>query len=97
MPKNHRFLINGVTWLWRYARLRGGADGWAYVKTPKTPNVRQKILVEERLTGRRRLEVEVHEFLHAANPTHDEEHVDRQGKDLSRILWALGYRLKEES
>jgi hypothetical protein len=43
------------------------------------------------------LEVEIHEFIHAANPTIDEEHVDQQGKDLSRILWALGYRLKEET
>lgn len=96
MPSNHRFRINGVAWLWRYARLRGGAEGWTFVKTPKTPNVQQKILVDERLTGRRRLEVEVHEFLHAANPTMDEEHVDQQGKDLSKILWSLGYRLKEE-
>lgn len=93
MPQDHRFLINGIKWPWRYARLRGGADGWTYVKTPKTPKVRQKILVDERLTGRRRLEVEIHEYLHAANPTQDEEHVDQQGKDLSRILWALGYRL----
>lgn len=97
MPRNHEFLINGVRWLWRYARLRGEAEGLAYVKTPKTPNTREKVIIEERLTGRRRLEVECHEFLHAANPTQDEEHVNQQGKDLSRILWALGYRLKEEA
>lgn len=97
MPKNHEFLINGVRWLWRYARLRGDADGWAFVKTPKTPLVKERIIVDERLRKRRRLEVEIHEFLHAANPTMDEEHVDQQGKDLSRILWALGYRLREEA
>jgi hypothetical protein len=96
MATNHHFSINGVRWLWRYARLRGAADGWAYVKTPKTPNVSERVIIDERLKGRRRLEVEIHEFLHAANPTMDEEHVDQQGKDLSRILWSLGYRLKEE-
>lgn len=97
MPKNHEFLINGVRWLWRYARLRGEADGWAFVKTPKTPNTPERVLIDERLAGRKRLAVEIHEFLHAANPTLDEDHVDQQGKDLSRILWALGYRLREDS
>lgn len=96
MPRNHYFLINGVRWLWRYARLRGSADGWTYVRTPKTPHVTQKIIIDERAAGRRRLDLEIHEFLHAANPTMDEEHVDQQGKDLSRILWSLGYRLREE-
>jgi hypothetical protein len=96
MPTNHWFSINGVKWLWRYARLRGSADGWTYVKTPTTPNVKEKIIIDERAKGRRRLEIEIHEFLHAANPTHDESHVTQQGKDLSRILWLLGYRLKED-
>jgi hypothetical protein len=95
MACNHEFLINGVRWLWRYARLRGGADGYAFVRTPKTPHTRERILIDDRLVGRKRLEIEIHEFLHAANPTHDEEHVTQQGRDLSRILWALGYRLKE--
>jgi hypothetical protein len=95
MPKNHEFLINKVRWLWRYARLRGSADGYAFVKTPKTPSTPERILIDERLSGRKRLEIEIHEFLHAANPTHDEEHVTQQGRDLSRILWALGYRPKE--
>ena len=97
MPSNHYFKINGVRWLWRYARLRGNAEGWAFVKTPKTPHTIERILIDERAKGKRRLEVEIHEFIHAANPTIDEEHVDQQGKDLSRILWALGYRLKEEA
>ena len=96
MPNNHHFLINKVRWLWRYARLRGGADGWTYVRTPRTPHVKQKIIIDERARGRRRLELEIHEFLHAANPTIDEEHVDQQGKDLSKILWSLGYRIKEQ-
>lgn len=92
MPGDHRFLINGVKWLWRYTVLRGKAAGWTYWPDPKDRRVQPKILVDARLTGRARLNVEIHEFLHAANPTMSEEHVTQQGDDLSRILWALGYR-----
>lgn len=95
MPRNHTFLIGGVRWLWRYARLRGGAAGWTFVKDPKNQTVRERVIIEERLRGRARLDVEIHEFLHAANPTQSEEHVTQQATDLARILWALGYRIKE--
>lgn len=63
---------------------------------PKNQNVTKKILIDERLKGRVRLNTEIHEFLHASNPTHSEEHVTQQGDDLTRILWSLGYRLKED-
>jgi hypothetical protein len=62
---------------------------------PKNLYVKKKVLVDTRLQGRARLNTEIHEFLHAANPTQSEEHVTQQGDDLTRILWALGYRLKE--
>jgi hypothetical protein len=97
VPRNHHFKINGVSWLWRYVRLKGRAAGWTYMRDPKNPDAEEKILIDERLSGRMRLNVEIHEFLHAANPTHSEEHVTQQGNDLARILWALGYRLKEGS
>jgi hypothetical protein len=96
MPENHSFLINGARWLWRYCSLKGQAIGWTYMPDPKNQNVQKKVLIDERLTGRRRLNTEIHEFLHAANPTHSEEHVSQQGDDLTRILWTLGYRLMEE-
>jgi hypothetical protein len=67
------------------------------MKDPKNPNVREKVLIDERLKGRARLNTEIHEFLHAANPTQSEEHVTQQGDDLARILWSLGYRLKEDA
>ncbi len=96
MPENHSFSINGVRWLWRYTRLTGLASGWTYMPDPKNLTVKQKVLIDERLAGRARLNVEIHEFLHAANPTHSEEHVSQQGDDLARILWSLGYRIKED-
>lgn len=93
----HHFLIGGVRWLWRYARLKGRAIGWAQWPDPKNPTLEKKVLIDDRLKGRARLNTEIHEFLHAANPTHSEEHVTQQGDDLARILWALGYRLKEDA
>lgn len=84
MPRDHHFLIGSVRFLWRYTKLRGSASGWTYHG--------EKILIDERLKGRQRLETEIHEWLHAANPTLSEEAVTNQAKDLSRILWKLGYR-----
>jgi hypothetical protein len=97
MQQNHVFSISGKKWPWKYTKLKGSAIGWTFMKDPKNPNVQEKVLIDSSLSGKRRLEVEVHEFLHAANPTQSEEHVSQQGSDLARILWALGYRLKEES
>jgi hypothetical protein len=97
MPENHSFRINGVRWLWRYARLKGRAIGWAQWPDNRSPNLEKKVLIDERLTGRARLDTEIHEYLHAANPTLSEEHVAQQGTELSRILWALGYRRMEEA
>lgn len=95
MPENHSFLINGVRWLWRYTRLKGQAVGWAQWPDKRNPHLDKKVLIDERLKGRARLNTEIHEYLHAANPTLSEEHVTQQGDDLSRILWALGYRRME--
>lgn len=96
MAGNHHFSINGVKWPWRYTILRGAAQGWTFMPDPKSPNVGRKVLIDARLTGRARLNTEIHEFLHAANPTQSEEHVAQQGDDLTRILWSLGYRLQED-
>lgn len=95
MPSDHVFSILGRRVPWRYTRLRGQADGWAFTD-PLNQKVQERVILNEKLTGRARLEAEVHEFLHIANPSHSEDHVTHVAKDLSRILYALGYRLKEE-
>ena len=85
--KDHRFKINEDKWLWRYSRLRGQAVGW-------TEWDRRKILIHSGLKGRARLEVEIHEALHATlGPTISEEAVTNAADDIARILYALGYRL----
>ena len=94
MPsRDHRFLICGKIWLWRYARLVGRAAGWTIWPDSKAKDQQLKILIDSSLRGSRRLEIEIHEFLHAANPSISEEHVAAQAKDLSSILFKLGYRI----
>lgn len=78
--------ILGAKWKWCYSKLRGNANGYCYIG--------DKVLIHDGLRGRRRLEIELHEFIHAANPTLDEQHVADQARDLAVILYdKLGYRL----
>lgn len=95
MPEDHHFTLAGLRWLLRFTRLRGGADGWAYLPDYKdTKKSVRKILIDSRLKHRRRLEVVIHECLHvlSAGPTVSEEVVTESARDLTRVLWALGYR-----
>jgi len=95
MAEDHHFTLAGVKWLLRFTRLRGNAAGWAYLPDSKNPHMRRKILIDEKLTGRPRLETIIHECLHACYPTVSEEHITESARDLSRVLWTLGYREKE--
>ena len=84
--EEHRFTIRGEPVNWRYTRLRGAADGYAKFEP-------RRVLINEQLKNRQRLEVEIHEALHQAFYDLDESVVLEVGKDISRILWKLGYRL----
>jgi hypothetical protein len=90
MSEDHRFSIDGEKWLWRYSVLTGRAVGWTEWK-------KKKVLIHSGLKkSRTRLEVELHEGLHASlGPNISEECVTQTAADLSRILWSLGYRLKD--
>lgn len=73
---------------WRYSRprlrgKRGSCD------SPSTP--RKQILVSSHLHGIEELEINLHEFIHAALWDLDEEAVDETASDLARALWRLGY------
>lgn len=89
---DHHFLIGGIRTLWRYCRLKGGAEGWTYDRTAACP----RILIHSGLRKRRRLEVEIHEFLHMSYPSLSEEAVTDAGRELSTILWKL-YEIKERT
>lgn len=91
MQSDHHFQIAGDKWLWRYSPLKGSADGW-------TEFDKKKVLIHSKLEGRKKLEIELHEGLHAGfGQTISEESVTETARDLARILWSLGYRIQEES
>ena len=90
----HRFQIASRTWPWKYVRLKGKADGWTFVAQPPGKASRHRILINNQLTGRKRLRIELHEFLHAAFPDIDEDVIDKRSSELTRILTTLGYKMK---
>lgn len=91
--EDHRFQIGpeGHRWLWRYSRLKGGAEGW-------TEYDKRKVLIHSQLKHRARLECEIHEALHASlGPAVSESAVTQAASDIAKILFALGYRLGNAS
>ena len=82
-----RISLLGKVWRLRFARLkliRGDCD------SPDTPN--KEIRVHSGLKGEELLEVILHECRHAADWTKDETYIEREARDLARVLWRLGYR-----
>ena len=63
--------------------------GWCY-------HEESKILISMKLKGRRRLDTEIHEYLHLCNPLMSEEAVTQQASDLAKILWSLSYRPRND-
>jgi hypothetical protein len=66
---------------------RGDCDGPA--------QARKEIRVASGLRGEERLEVLIHEMVHAAGWHIDESFVERFAQDAARVLWRLGYRTDE--
>ena len=50
------------------------------------------IEIDERLKGRKLLEILIHEAMHILNPEMTENEVVRQSKALTKLLWREGYR-----
>jgi hypothetical protein len=50
------------------------------------------IKIDNTLKGRRLLEVELHESIHGSNYRLSEKTVERMGKEVSDLLWKMGYR-----
>ena len=74
---------------------RGNLKNRGDCDRPDAPN--KQIRVSSRLRGQHRLEIILHECLHAAFWDLDEEAIEQVGHDLARILWKLGYRDGEET
>jgi hypothetical protein len=79
--------ILGKRWLLSFTQLPKGKDGDC--DSPDTP--RKEIRIHHKLKGRARLEAIVHEMLHAADWTKDEEWIHYTAADIARELTKLGY------
>jgi hypothetical protein len=90
MTKTLTVKLLGVEWTVKFTRLRGQNDGYCY--DPEN----RRILIHNKLTPKRELEVVIHEALHAADWHKDESWVKVVAKELSQMLWRLGYRRDHE-
>ena len=82
-----RVKLLGKVWNLRFApnlANRGECD--APTQTAK------EIRVASQLRGEERLEILIHEMVHAAGWHLDESFVERFAADVARALWRLGYR-----
>jgi len=68
-----------------YKKLRT-AWGYAYIHE-------NKIVLYDKLRGKKHLEIIIHEKLHLIFPDLEEEAIKRHGKSISDLLWSEGYRL----
>ena len=50
------------------------------------------IEIDERLKGKKMMEILIHEILHLLNPKDDEKTIIRKSVTLTKILWAENYR-----
>ena len=82
-----RVQILGKRWQLRFApNMAGRGD----CEPPTQPN--KAIRISSTLADEERLEVLLHELLHAAGWHIDESFVERFATDAARVLWRLGYR-----
>ena len=85
-PKTHTF--NGQQHDLDFETRQGYCD---------SPNGGKPTLYAPLDTGKPKMEMEIliHEMLHASNWYKAEHTVDRTAKDITRLLWRLGYRRKD--
>ena len=50
------------------------------------------IEIDERLKGKKMMEILIHEVLHLLNPKDDEKIIIRKSVTLTKVLWSEGYR-----
>jgi len=65
-----------------------------YADAPEFSNGKREVWINPDLFDERRLDVIIHESLHACWPEAGENVVDRTARDIARFLWRLGYRTK---
>lgn len=81
-----------VTILNRYWRLRFARNLFHRGDCDAPTRAKKEIRVDTRLRGEERLEVLIHELVHAAGCHIDDTVVEQFAHDAARALWRLGYR-----
>ncbi len=87
-----RITILGKRWQLRFVPNLG--DKLGDCSDPARPH--REIRIAQGLRGETKLEVLIHEFLHASSWEWSEEHVAHVASDIARTLRRLGYRCEGE-
>lgn len=85
-----RISLMGKRWELVFRRIPDREEAHGYCEPPDRK--RKRLVVDSRLEGEKRLEIVVHELLHAVFWYLDEDVVDQMAKDIAKVLWDLGYR-----
>ena len=91
--KPRRVRLGGKCWTLIF-RPRLDDEARGICDSPDAPS--REIVIDSKLRGVERLEIVIHEFIHAVAWWLDEEFVTRWAVDIARELWALGVRWKDE-
>lgn len=81
--------IRGKRWRLLFERIKDSLNVWGYCDAPT--NIGKTIKIDSRLHGQHRLEILIHELLHAGSWDLSEETVQEFAEDCARILTKLGY------
>lgn len=80
-----RCKLNGKYYTLKFAKLKPGLLGlcdWD----------ERTITIHPRLSGELKLDVIIHELLHACQPDQNEDAIDQTATNIARVLTRLGYR-----
>ena len=88
--------VAGKRWGLRFVAMPDKKDKKCkgYCESPDKKN--KEIVIKKDLPPKEELDTTLHELLHAADWSKDEEWVDQVGTDIAKILWRLGWRKPEQ-
>ena len=90
LPKSHCFNGKRYRILWRKARLAQGS-----CDSPKTPASNRNIFVNPNGTEKDRINVLIHETIHACVWNLDEDTVKQTADDITNFLYKCGLRFEK--
>ena len=88
--------VAGKRWGFRFvpAPDKDDKECRGYCESPDKKN--KEIVIKENLPPKEELDTILHELLHAADWSKDEEWVEQNMSEIAKILWRLGWRKPEQ-